>query len=503
MKSIYFNEEHQSFREHVRTFIEREVKPQADQWETDRLIPKSLWKALGDLGYLGINHPEAYGGSAADFFYSVVFLEEVARAGYAGLSAAVSVHEYMATAHLSRVGSHELKQKYLVPAIAGDQLGALAISEPDTGSDVAKITTTAKLDGDHFVVSGAKMFITNGTSADFVTTAVKTHLEGKPPGISLLIIDSQSPGFSASKLDKIGWHSSDTAILSFDEVRVPVTNIIGEINKGFSYIMESFQLERLVGAVMAIGGMDAAVATTLEYMASRKAFNRKLTRFQAIRHRMVDLMTEIESIRQFTYHTCWLYDQGEVPVTECSMAKMKATELANQVVDACLQFHGGYGYMEEYAIARMYRDSRAGTIVGGTSEIMREIIAKTCLDDVQFKSAYQKTSDVPSVTPAELFASLDQRFKQQMAADVDLTLNFELKGDGGGSFTVTVRDGTCKVSEGLSQDAHCVVETEASTYVQIETGQMAAESAFMSGQVQVSDIPSMMLFGQMFRRYGS
>jgi len=388
MKSLYFTLEHDIFREKIRDFMSREVLPFADNWEDEKCIPKQIWQKMGQMGFLGINYPKAYGGLEIDFFFSVVFLEELGRIGYGGFRAAVSVHEYMATYYIAHTGSDELKHKYLSPAIAGEKLGALGITEPNAGSDLRGIQTNAVLDGNDYIVNGVKTLITNGTTADFVTLAIRTMplqptTKQGNTGISLLVVDTNAEGFHTKKLDTIGWHCSDTAELYFKNVRVPRENLVGKLNYGFYYIMQCFQLERLSAAILALGGIDRCLEVTLQYIAQRKSFNSPITQFQALRHRIADLVTEVEATRQLIYHTAWLYQQKELPIVQCSMAKLKATELANRVVDECLQFHGGYGYLEKSLIARMYRDTRVGTIAGGTSEIMREIIAKLTLDNNQ------------------------------------------------------------------------------------------------------------------------
>jgi len=390
--SLYFSEEHDLLRESIRRFIESEVVPHADAWERQRRIPAEIFRRMGELGFLGLNFPEAYGGTGADFWYSVVFLEELARCGMGGFTSAVSVHQFMAINHIYKAGSEELKQRYLVPAIAGRTVAALGITEPDAGSDVAALRTTARRDGDSYVVNGAKTFITNGTYGDFITLAVKTGPERGQAGLSLLVVDLDSPGVSRTKLDKMGWHSSDTAEIRFDEVRVPVGNLIGQENKGFYYLMESLQLERLVAAILAVAGSQLALDWTLQYLKERQAFGKKIGEFQAIRHRIADVATEIDVARQFVYHTGWLFEQGATVVKECSMAKLYTSELQKRTVDTCLQYFGGYGYMEDYPICRAYRDTRVGTIAGGSSEIMREIIARMVVDAVEYRPVYQAVS---------------------------------------------------------------------------------------------------------------
>ncbi|TAE28646.1 MAG: acyl-CoA dehydrogenase [Cytophagales bacterium] len=394
--SLYFTDEHELFRQGVRQFIEKEVVPHTAEWEAARRIPLSIFKRMGELGFLGLPYAEDHGGSNADFWFSVVFLEELARCGMGGFTTAVSVHEFMAINHIAKAGSPALKERYLVPAIAGQKVAALAITEPDTGSDVSAIRTTARRETnpdtgqDEYVINGAKTFISNGTYGDFVTLTVKTKPDAGANGISLVVVDLDSPGVTRTKLDKMGWHSSDTAEIRFDEVRVPVTNRIGMENMGFYYLMESLQLERLVAAVMAVSGAEIALEWTLQYLQEREAFGKKLGKFQAIRHKIADAATEVEMAKQFVHHTCWLFTQGEVVVKECSMAKLYTSEMQKRVVDTCLQFFGGYGYIEDYPICRAYRDVRVGTIAGGSSEIMREIIAKIVVDAVAYKPVYNE-----------------------------------------------------------------------------------------------------------------
>jgi alkylation response protein AidB-like acyl-CoA dehydrogenase len=296
----------------------------------------------------------------------------------------------MAINHLAKVGSAAVKIQYLAPAIAGEKIAALGITEPNTGSDVAAIQMTAVREGDEFIINGSKTFISNGTYGDFITLAVKTKPAAAPPqnGISLLAVDLDTPGISRYKLNKMGWHSSDTAEIRFDDVRVPVGNLIGMENYGFYYLMESLQAERLVAAVMAVSGAQWALDQTLLYLSEREAFGRKIGKFQAIRHKVADMATEIEVARAFVYSTCRQFALGEVVVKECSMAKLFTSEMQKRIVDNCLQFFGGYGYIEDYPICRAYRDVRVGTIAGGTSEIMREIIAKIVVDAVGYKPVY-------------------------------------------------------------------------------------------------------------------
>lgn len=381
MKSPYFTQAHAEFRESVRRFVAKEIAPHVLEWEEAGGFPRDAFRALGDMGYLGIPYPEEVGGLGLDFFYSIVLLEEMARCGAAGFPGAVAVHAYMAMPPLLALGSEALKRDYLAPAVSGEKIGGLAITEPDCGSDVAALRTRAVRDGDHYVVNGSKTFVTNGCVADFLTTAVRTSGSGGHDGISVLVMDARTPGFRVSKrLKKLGWHSSDTAEITFDECRVPVAHRLGEEGKGFYYLMDNFRIERLTAAVLAVGGMQWIFDRALDYATTRQAFGRPIAKFQVLRHRFADMQTEIEAARQLTYHAAWLYDRGEPAIGEITMAKLMAAELGPRVADRCLQVYGGYGFMEEYPAARAYRDSRLSSIGGGTSEIMREILCGMLID---------------------------------------------------------------------------------------------------------------------------
>jgi acyl-CoA dehydrogenase len=512
MKSLYFTADHEIFRRMVRQFVEREVSPHAEVWEKSERIPRAVWNRMGDLGFFGVNYPDKYGGTGADFFFSVVFLEELPRSTMGGFAAAVSVHAYMAAEYIHRFGSEELKQEYLIPAITGRKIGALAITEPNTGSDVAAIRTRAVREGDHYIINGAKTFITNGVFGDFVLVAAKTDTEAGAGGISLILVDRDTPGFSARQLHKMGWHCSDTGELTFEDVRVPVTNRIGEENKGFYYIMECFQLERLVGAIGSISGAFLGLELTLQYIKEREAFGRPLAKFQAIRHTLADLLAELEAARQLTYYTAWLHSQGEIAVHFSSMAKLLTSELAKKTADVCLQFYGGYGYMDEYPISRMYRDARVGTIVGGTSEIMREIIARIMIDGAGYQPVSERpekdqetdVKETPAAslpkTAAEILQTLPERFMPENAGDWETVFHFDISGTEGGQFTVTIKKGKCSVELGLTGEAKCTVSVADKTYRDIELGKMKPEWAFMTGKIRMSDMAEMMQFTKMFRR---
>lgn len=381
--SPYFTEEHDLFRSSLRDFINAEVKEQSLVWEREKSIPREIWRKMGEMGYLGICHDQTYGGLEADMFSQVIFNEELSRSLNSGFAIAVAVHVYMATNHISNAGNDFQKEKYLAPAINGDMIACLGMSEPQAGSDVRSMNTVAKLDGDNYVVNGSKIFITNGYYADYMTLCCKMD-----EGISLLIVDMDTPGVTKNKLEKIGWHSSDTAEVFFEDVVVPRENLIGEAGKGFYYLSESLQMERLVLSMNSVGLMDGVWDLTIDYMNDRQAFGKSISQMQALRHRMTDIKSELEAVRQLIYNTAWRLDQGQMAVEACSMCKLLSAKLHTRFVDECLQMFGGYGFMEEYPIAQVYRDARCAPIIGGTSEIMREIIAKTAIDGRNYKKAY-------------------------------------------------------------------------------------------------------------------
>ena len=504
MKSQYFTEEHHLFRESVKAFVQKEIIPFGDTWEKEKRTPKSLLKKLGDQGFLGINHEEAYGGSKVDFFYSVAYLEEIAKCGYGGVAAMISVHQYMAINHLAEAGSHELKEKYLTPSISGDVLMAIAISEPGGGSDVSAIRTTAVREGDHYIINGSKTFITNGVYADAVVVACKTDSTAGVNGMSLIIVDRSCAGFSATKLEKMGWHSSDTGELAFDNVKVPISNLIGKENMGFFYIMESFQLERLVAGIIANAGSEKVLEDTMKYMDERETFGRKLKKYQVLRHELVNIYTELEASKQLVYNTAWKFANGFVPVKECSMVKLHSTELSKKIVDTCFQMFGGYAFMDDFPISRAYRDTRISTIVGGTSEIMREILAKIIIDDVQYKKVYSednpKSENKLSLTAKDIIQSLPKRLKVEKVNDVNYVFNFDISGNGGGQFTVEISAGKCEVLEGLNEVADCIVTCQDSVYSAVELGEINAQTAVMSGQLKISNLMAMMTFSKLFEK---
>ncbi len=384
MQASQLSAEHQHFRETLRAFIQKEILPHVDQWEKENHIDKNIWRKMGEMGFMGLNYPEKYGGLDLDFYYSMIFCEEMSHCFSGGFTIAALVIQYMSAPYLLKFASEDLKQRYLTPVVLGEMVSAVAITEPGAGSDVQNIRTTAVRDGDHYIINGSKTFITNGYYGDFFITAVKTDPSKRSKGISLILIDRNSVGVSSNKIDKMGWHASDTAELAFDNVRAPVSNLIGEEGAGFRYLMDGLQLERLTAAINSISIAESALQYTMDYIGHREVFGKKVEQFQVIRHRIAQIVADIKTTKAFVHYCCDLQNQGQYAVEECSIAKLQASELAIKVVHQCLQFFGGYGFTEDYKLARMYRDVRVGTIIGGTSEIMLEIIAKTAIDKVSY-----------------------------------------------------------------------------------------------------------------------
>ena len=387
MNSIYFTEEHELFRKSLKDFLLKEVVPHIEKWEKTGTIERFIWKKFGEMGFFGINYPEVYGGLNLDLFYSVVFLEELQKIKSGGFAAAMWAHSYLAMTHLNAEGSEKIKQDYLTPSILGDKIGALCVSEPFGGSDVAGMRTTAIKNGDKYIINGSKTFITNGVFADYYIVAAKSSPEKGNKGISIFLVDTNLKGISATKLDKLGWRASDTAEIAFDNVEISEDNLMGEEGKGFPYIMQHFAFERLIMAVNAHASAEFAIEYTIDYMANREAFGTTIDKFQALRHAMVDHATEVEHCKVFNYAAVARLNKGEYVVKEATMAKLKSTKVADETIYSCLQMLGGYGYMEEYPLARLLRDSRLGPIGGGTSEILREILAKMIIDKQHYTPA--------------------------------------------------------------------------------------------------------------------
>ena len=386
---MYFTEEHQLFRASFRDFLQKEVVPYIEQWEKSGTIDRFIWKKFGEMGFFGINYPTQYGGMNLDLFYTVIFLEELQKVKSSGFAAAMWAHVYLAMTHLNAEGSESIKQDYLTASISGDKIGALCITEPFGGSDVAGMRTTAVKSGDKYIINGSKTFITNGVYADYYIVAAKTQPELGNKGISVFLVDTNTPGISATKLDKLGWRASDTAEIAFDNVEIPISNLMGEPNKGFPYIMQHFASERLIMAINAHASAEYALDYTIEYMEQRQAFGKTINKFQALRHTLVEHATEVEHCKIFNYAAMARLDKGEYVVKEATMAKLKSTKVADEAIYSCLQMLGGYGYMEEYPLARLFRDSRLGPIGGGTSEIMKEILSKMILDKQNYKPAVE------------------------------------------------------------------------------------------------------------------
>ena len=387
MNSMYFTEEHELFRQSFRDFLHKEVVPHIEKWEKTGTIERFIWDKFGEMGFFGLNYPEAYGGMNLDLFYTVIFLEELQKVKSSGFAAAMWAHTYLAMTHLNAEGDERIKQEYLAPSIAGKKIGALCITEPFGGSDVAGMRTVAVRNGDKFIINGSKTFITNGVYADYYVVAAKTNPELGNKGISIFLVDAKTPGISATKLDKLGWRASDTAELAFDNVEIPVENLMGEEEKGFPYIMQHFALERLIMAINAHARAEYAIKYTLEYMSQREAFGSPINKFQALRHTMVEHATEVEHCKLFNYAAVARLDKKEYVVKEATMAKLKSTKVADLAIYDCLQMLGGYGYMEEYPLARLLRDSRLGPIGGGTSEILKEILSKMIIDKQNYTPA--------------------------------------------------------------------------------------------------------------------
>lgn len=387
MNNMYFTEEHELFRNSLKEFLKKEVVPYVDEWESQGKIDSSIWKKFGEMGYLGISYPEQYGGLNLDIFYMIIFLEELQKVNSGGFAAAVWAHVYLAMTHLNCEANETIKSDYLEKSISGEKIGCLCITEPFGGSDVAGMRTTAIKDEDYFIINGSKTFITNGVYSDYLIVAAKTNPELGNKGISIFLLDRDMEGITATKLDKLGWRASDTAELAFDNVKVPKENLLGKLNKGFSYIMQHFASERLIMAVNAHARAEYALDYAVNYMSERLAFGKTIDKFQALRHKMASAYTEMEICKQFNYNTALRLGKGEYVVKEATMAKLKATKMADEVIYDCLQMLGGYGYIEEYPMARLLRDSRLGPIGGGTSEILKEIIAKIVIDKKDYKPA--------------------------------------------------------------------------------------------------------------------
>ena len=374
----YFSDEQNMLREQLRRFVEQEVMPEGEKWEAEGMVSRAILRRMGELGFLGIRHPEEYGGSGESALASVVLAEELGRSTFHGFASTVLVHTDMATPHLFRYGTDAQKKKYAPPIIAGEKITAIAVTEPGGGSDVANLRTNARRDGGDWVLNGSKMFISNGVHGDIYFVAARTDPDVKASrGITMFIVEKGTPGFGVSRaLKKRGMLCGDTAELYFDDCRVPAENQLGEVNKGFYAIMGNFQNERLVLGAQNVAISDLAIEMTIAYAQERKAFGGVLWDKQAIRQRLAMLQSKVEAGRHLVYHAAWLDSLGRDCVKEVSMIKAFVGELVNEVLYACQQYHGGFGYMRESAIERMARDVRVESIGGGATEVMLEEIAK-------------------------------------------------------------------------------------------------------------------------------
>jgi citronellyl-CoA dehydrogenase len=375
---IYFNKDHDMVRRAVKEFVDKEINPNMDEWEEQGIAPlHDLFKKMGDLGFLGIRYDPKYGGQGLDYWYDLVFLEELGHVQGMGIPMAIAVQTHMATPAIAEFGSEYLKETYLKPAIVGDMVSSIAVTEPGAGSDVAALQTTAKKDGDAYIINGSKTYITNGTQADFLTLLARTSDDPGYHSFSLFVVPTDLPGFQVSrKLDKLGVHCSDTAELFFDNLRIPAKNLIGREGEGFICQMQQFQHERFSSMPGAyIGSLDI-IAMTVEHLKDRIVFGKPLITKQVLRHRLADWSTEIECLRQLTYHIVRMKMEGLDVTREVSMGKLFAAQLMRKVSDGCLQMYGGLGYMNEMLISRYFRDARLFSIGGGADEVMKEIIAR-------------------------------------------------------------------------------------------------------------------------------
>jgi citronellyl-CoA dehydrogenase len=382
-KHLLFTDEHEDLRQSMQAWVTKELYPHRNEWE-ETYWPTEAMRRAGELGYLGLCFPEEYGGQGGDYYYSLVRAECMSYSGSGGTNMGFAVQSDMVLPPINLLGTEDQKQRYLVPGIKGEKVGCLGITEPGAGSDVAGIRTKAVRDGDDYLISGSKTFITNGPRADFILLVAKTDPEARHEGISLFLVDLRDDdgnhveGFTVSaELEKMGMHASDTGELAFDEVRVPAENLLGEEGKGFYHISWELQSERMVAAAGCVAGAERMFEKTLEYAKDREAFGRPIGKFQAIRHKFADMATKIEASKQFNYVTAWRYANGEYPVREISMVKLQTSRMCCEVADECVQILGGYGYMKEYEIERSYRDVRLNRIGAGTDEIMLEVIGRS------------------------------------------------------------------------------------------------------------------------------
>jgi alkylation response protein AidB-like acyl-CoA dehydrogenase len=376
-RHFIFTDEHEALRESIRSFVVKELQPHAEEWE-ETTFPDWVFRRMGELGFLGLDKPEEYGGQGGDYYTSIVLAEEIVHSHSGGLAMGLAVHTDMAMPPILAFGSEEQKQEWVVPAIRGEKILCLGITEPDAGSDVAAIKTRAVRDGDEYVINGSKTYITNGHRADVILLVTKTDPDAGYDGFTLFLVPMDAPGVIREKrLEKLGMHASDTALLAFQDVRVPASAALGQVGKGFYHIMWELQGERLIGAAGCVAGAQRVFDQTLRYATEREAFGRPIGRFQVTRHKFAEMATKIEAARQLVYTTAWRFAEGDYPVREISMAKLYAARVAVEVADECLQIHGGAGYMKEYGVERVWRDMRLNRIGAGTDEIMLDVIGRS------------------------------------------------------------------------------------------------------------------------------
>ncbi len=376
-KHFIFTDEHEQLRESIRNFAIKELAPHADEWE-ETTFPDSVFRRMGELGFLGLDKPEQYGGQGGDYYSALVLAEEIGHGNCGGLAMGIAVQTDMAMPPILAFGTEEQKQQWAAGAISGQKILCLGITEPDAGSDVAGIKTRAVKDGDEYVINGSKTYITNGHRADVIVLVTKTDPDAGYDGFTLFLVPMDTPGvIREQKLRKMGMHASDTALLAFQDVRVPESAVLGQVGRGFYHIMWELQGERLIGAAGCISGAQRVFDRTLEYAKERHAFGKAIGHFQVIRHKFAEMATKIETARQMVYMTAWRNQNGDYPVREISMAKLYASRIACEVADECLQIHGGAGYMKEYGIERAWRDLRLNRIGAGTDEIMLEVIGRS------------------------------------------------------------------------------------------------------------------------------
>jgi acyl-CoA dehydrogenase len=379
MSAQLFREEHEIFRRSLRSFLDKEAKPHQEEWRRNRQIPREIWRKMGEQGFIGYWLDEKYGGSGADFVFSVVLIEELQRSGAWGLGTAVGVHNDITMPYIEMLGTEDQKLRWLPKCCRGDSIAAIGMTEPGAGSDLQAIRTTAVRDGDDYIVNGQKTFITNGYYCDIIVLAVKTDSKAQPPhkGVSLIVVEDGTPGFIKSrKLEKMGLHSSDTAELFFEDCRVPAANLLGKEGDGFVPMMRNLQQERVVGALGAILSAEHMLEITIEYCKTRTVFGRPISRHQHNTFKIVEMATEIEMAKDFTYHLVSDHLERKDITKKVSMAKWYNSELANRVAYQCVQLHGGYGYMDECEICRDALDVRMGSIAAGTTEVMKMIVAR-------------------------------------------------------------------------------------------------------------------------------